>query len=130
MKSIKEIRSKIRSLYKACLVQGVLDEFRVHMVVNDILSKRPRGWTVMLAEFKRLIRRNIEQHTVTITTAIPLESSDLNRIKDIVISKHGPGLNFVHIVDPSVIAGLRVQVGSSVLDGTIQARLETLLEKF
>jgi len=84
----------------------------------------------MLAEFKRLIRRNIEQHTVTITTAIPLESSDLNRIKDIVISKHGPGLTFVHIVDPSVIAGLRVQVGSSVLDGTIQARLETLLEKF
>jgi F-type H+-transporting ATPase subunit delta len=40
--------------------------------------------------------------------------------------RYGQGLNVTFAVNPSLIGGLRVKVGSDVFDGSVKARLAEL----
>jgi F-type H+-transporting ATPase subunit delta len=43
---------------------------------------------------------------------------------------YGPGLNISFGVNPALIGGVRIKVGSDVYDGSVQARLAALQESF
>jgi F-type H+-transporting ATPase subunit delta len=44
--------------------------------------------------------------------------------------RYGAGLNVTYSVDPSLIGGLRIQVGSDLYDGSVKTRLEKLAQSF
>ncbi len=63
---------------------------------------------------------------VTITSAQPLTSTQLEVLKKAVEKKHGKKNTFSEIVDESVIGGVRVVVGSTQYDGTVRHQLDQI----
>lgn len=64
---------------------------------------------------------------ITITSAVELTKSQLNKITDAVEKKHKEStVELKQVVDPSVIAGLKVTVGSEEIDATAYSKLESL----
>ncbi len=47
-------------------------------------------------------------------------------VKANLAQRYGQGLNVTFAVNPSLIGGLRVKVGSDVFDGSVKARLAEL----
>lgn len=64
--------------------------------------------------------------TVTITTAVALADKQLKTIADAVTEKYGKQLEFKQVVDPQVIGGIRLTIGSMQLDATVQHKLQQL----
>jgi F-type H+-transporting ATPase subunit delta len=64
--------------------------------------------------------------TVTITTAVALTDKQLKTIVDAVTKKYGKGHDVKQVVDPSVIGGVRLTIGSTQLDATVSHKLQQL----
>ena len=45
-------------------------------------------------------------------------------------SHYGAGLEINYSVDPALIGGMRIQVGSDLYDGSVKTRLEKLQQSF
>lgn len=65
-----------------------------------------------------------------IKSAVPLSQNEIDRISSLVSSQTGKKIVAEAEVDPSVIGGVSVQYGNSVLDGTVFGALKRLEEKF
>ena len=64
---------------------------------------------------------------VTITSAIALSSKQAEEIKKAIKSKHSQGkLEFKQVIDPQVLGGLSVTIGSKKYDSTVRAKLDYL----
>jgi F-type H+-transporting ATPase subunit delta len=62
----------------------------------------------------------------TVTAAAPLTASQLEKLTSTLTAQYGREPRIAVRIDPSVIGGLRIQVGDDVIDGTISSRLTEL----
>jgi F-type H+-transporting ATPase subunit delta len=63
---------------------------------------------------------------VTITSAVELDKNTVKRIRKEIEEQTGRKTELTTNVNPDVLGGLAVQVGNSIMDGTVRARLERL----
>jgi F-type H+-transporting ATPase subunit delta len=84
----------------------------------------------ILAHFVRLVRLDRAQHTATIESATPLPADFLDVTQARLTHLYGPGLITAVAQRPSLIGGVRIQVGSDVYDGSVLARLSALKLSF
>lgn len=73
----------------------------------------------------KLQRLESQVPEVVVTTAIELTSDQRLKIKKAVEEKMG-AIALVEEVDPSVIGGIKIVVGSKEMDATVKGRLERL----
>ena len=130
MKITKQARREARQLFRTCRVNGLLDENRVRQVVRLVADQRPRGFMGVLEQFERLVRLDVAQRLARVETAVPLDSAFQARLKDDLIRVYGGGLDLEFSSKPSLLGGMRVQVGGDVYDGSVLARLTALKETF
>mgnify|MGYP001197255073 FL=1 len=130
MISNRLIRREAKRLHRLCLVEGRLDEARVRAVVDQVLAQRPRGYLRLLSHFQRLVKLDIERRTARVETAVPLPEDLRERLHQQVGQRYGPGLYWQYAVEPALIAGLRLRVGSDVYDASVLGRLRQLAESF
>ena len=130
MKISKQARRDAKTLFQACKAAGLLDEKRVRKTVSEVIAKKPRGYAGILSHFKRLVRLDLELRTALIESATPLSDALTKSVKANLAQRYGPGLNLSFAVNPSLIGGLRVKVGSDVFDGSVKARLSELESTF
>ena len=130
MKISKRAQSDARQLFRSCQVNGLLDENRVRQAVTLVLAQKPRGYVEILSRLARLVKLDLERtpRACRKRGALPadLQADVANRIKKI----YGDGVSLTFDRNPALIGGLRVQVGSDLYDGSVQARLKTLAESF
>lgn len=62
----------------------------------------------------------------TVTSAAPIAAAQLSRLRKALSASHGRELRINQVVDPSIIGGLRVQLGDDVIDGSVASRLGEL----
>ena len=67
--------------------------------------------------------------SATITSAKVLDEKELKYIKDKLKDKFSSEFNINTIVDETLIGGLKIQVGSQMIDSSIKNQLQTLKEK-
>ena len=128
MKITKQARRGARELLQTCLPAGVLDEARVRLAVQEVLNRKPRGYKAVLSHFHRLVRLELHRRSARVESATPLDAAQQAQLQSQLARTYGPGLAIAFSVEPGLIGGLRVQVGSNVLDGSIQSRLLSLTE--
>lgn len=130
MKISKQARREAKGLFRACLVNGLLDDNRVRVTVKRVLELRPRGYLAILTHFQRLVKLDLERRTARIESATPLGPDLQVQVQSGLNRLYGPGLIISFAQNPSLIGGLRIKVGSDVYDGSVQARLAALQESF
>ncbi len=128
MKIGKQARRDAKQLFLACKANGLLDEDRVRLAVKEVIAKKPRGYVAALQHFQRLVKLDIERRAVRVEDAIETSPELKAGIKANLEKRYGPGLHVEFAVNPALIGGLRIKVGSDVYDGSVVARLNALQE--
>jgi len=126
MASTRRVRKTARQFFRFCVVGGTLDEDRVRQVVERAIGSRRRGVLGILKEFQRLVRLDRERHTARIESAAPLPDALRADLAAGVARLYGPGIMTSFAENPSLIGGVRLQVGSDVYDGSVRAKLKAI----
>jgi F-type H+-transporting ATPase subunit alpha len=61
---------------------------------------------------------------VTITTAAKLSAAQLKKVESALEKKYGSDLEFSQIVNPEIVGGIKIQVGSTLIDASLGAKLD------
>ena len=130
MKISKQALREARQLFRSCLVNGLLDEARVRQAVALLMEKKPRGYVEILSRLHRLVKLDMAARTATIEGAVELSPAQMAEVKSNLEKRYGAGLNVSQAVNPTLIGGLRIQVGSDLYDGSVKTRLEKLAQSF
>ena len=70
--------------------------------------------------------RHMGESMVTVTTATPLSKEQVEKLIAIYSAKTGHPVHINSVVDPTVLGGMRIQVGDEVTDNTVVAQLQHL----
>lgn len=130
MRITKQARRDAKILFRACLVNGLLDEAKVRDVAQKVVAAKPRGYFGILGHFQRLVKLELDRRSARIESAVPLGADLQAGVQASLGQMYGPGLTFDFRQNAALIGGMRVKVGSDVYDGSIQARLNALMESF
>ena len=79
--------------------------------------------------YKRLLRLEIDKRRAKIESAKPLDEKAEDDILARLKRKYGQDLTAEFSVNPALLGGIRVRVGSDVWDGTVRSRLELLQQQ-
>jgi len=129
MKITKEIRQLSREMLRASFTDGQLDRGKIASLVQSLITKRPRHFMAVLQNYKRLLRLEIEKRHARIESATQLAPQAAANIVERLKKKYGSDLTTEFVVDPILLGGVRVRVGSDVWDGTLRNRLERLQQQ-
>jgi|SRR5574344_1580850 F0F1-type ATP synthase delta subunit len=129
MKISKQTQRQANILFNACKTLGTLDSRRALLAIDLLIEKRPRAWRAILEHLKKRIRLEMACRAVHVQSAVILNEYERENISG-VIRKTAPGtpLDFRFSESSELLGGLRVQIGWKVLDASLKARLESILE--
>jgi F-type H+-transporting ATPase subunit delta len=126
MKINKEIRQQSKDLLRASFTDGQLDQGRVSSLVRSLLDKKPRNYLAILDNYKRLLRLEVEKRTATIESANELAPDVARDLVNNLKRRYGPDLTTRFVVNPDLLGGMRIRVGSDVWDSSVRNRLQRL----
>jgi F-type H+-transporting ATPase subunit delta len=126
MKLNKEIRQLSRKMLQASFTDGQLDPGRIGSLVDSLVKQKPRNYIDVLKQYKRLLRFELEKRHATIETASEVDPAIRSEIEANLKNKYGRDLSTEFRVDPQLLGGMRIRVGSDVWDGSVRNRLERL----
>ena len=126
MKVTKDAARSARQLLRLSHKDGTLNDDRIKEITTKVSEAKPRGYLAILQEFGRLVRLDVEQRQAVIETATELGAQAGNAVIEDLHLKYGNTLTAEFKVNPDLIGGMRVKVGSDVWDGSVKARLTEL----
>ena len=130
MKTSKQSRQIARQIVRLSMKDGVLDDSKVRQAMDLIVERKPRGYIGTLEALSKFVRLELERRHAVIESAIELDAASIDRIKKELYLRHGNDLTIETRTNPELIAGLRIQIGSDVWDGSVRSRLDQLAESF
>jgi F-type H+-transporting ATPase subunit delta len=130
MKIGKQAKRDAKQLFAGCKVNSLLDENRVRRAVSAVIAQKPRGYMATLSHFQRLVKLDLDRRTARIESAAAMPDALRSSVAANLARRYGAGLDVFFGVNPRLIGGLRVKVGSDVFDGSVRARLNALGESF
>ena len=99
----------------------------VRNLVDLLVSKNSVDSIVgVYSGYIELLDRHLGRQRVEITTAVPLESAETDRINTFVSELVRSDVVLTTKVDESILGGLVIQIGDRLLDGSTKTRLEGL----
>jgi F-type H+-transporting ATPase subunit delta len=129
MKINKEIRRLSREMLRASFADGQLDSGRIASVVDSLIARKSRNYIDVLKNYRRLLRVEVEKRRARIETASDLDREASSKVIENLKKKYGNDLTTEFVVNPQLLGGMRIRVGSDVWDGTVRNRLELLQQQ-
>lgn len=112
---------------KAGLVHGLLDGRALPATVALViraLSGSYRTLAVALAAYQKIASEVHGENVATVRVARELSDAERGRLADALARQYGRPVHLNLLVDPSVLGGIRVEIGDDVIDGTVSSRLD------
>ena len=129
MKINKEIRRLSRAMLRASFTDGQLDRGRIASLVDSLIEKKPRHYIDTLKNYSRLLRLELEKRQARVESASEVDSTTSSELVSNLKKKYGSDLTTEFVVNPELLGGMRIRVGSDVWDGTVRNRLELLQQE-
>ncbi len=129
MKINKEIRRFSRAMLRASFTDGQLDRGRIASLVDSLIEKKPRHYIDVLKNYSRLLRLELEKRQARVESASEVDSTTSSELVTNLKKKYGSDLTTEFVVNPELLGGMRIRVGSDVWDGTVRNRLELLQQE-
>ena len=129
MKVNKEIRRLSREMLRASFTNGQLDSGRIASLVDSLIARKPRNYVDVLKNYRRLLRLEVEKRRARIETASEVDREATSKVIENLKKRYGDDLTTEFVVNPQLLGGMRIRVGSDVWDGTVRNRLERLQQQ-
>ena len=129
MKINREIRQLSREMLRASFTDGQLDPGRITSLVDSLIARKPRKYIEVLKNYRRLLRLELEKRQARIETANEVDSTMSSELVANLKKKYGSDLTTEFVINPELLGGMRIRVGSDVWDGTVRNRLERLQQE-
>lgn len=123
---------EIAYVEKCAIIDGVIkddisDEIRNFLKL--LLEKKRFGIFLDVAEYLRAKYSHHGQIDVLLKTAFPLDLDLIKMIEDVLKKKLNKNLRFYIDLDGSLLGGVQIVIGNTIIDGSVVKRLEGLREK-
>lgn len=132
---------------RTTLTDAAIPASRRQQIVEDLLGGKANPVTVALAsmvvgvgrsrdlvaiidELVKLSATEANKELAEVRTAVPLTDEQRSRLAEALGQATGKSVELKVVVDPSVLGGVVAQVGDTVIDGSVRARLEQLKTAF
>lgn len=86
-------------------------------------ARRLAALPAIIAQYRRLAAAERGETTATVTSARPLEPDQVDALRDTLRRKLRREVEIVLTVDPAILGGLVVRVGSRLIDSSIRTKL-------
>lgn len=121
--SAKERQAVLSEVAQVWGLDDALKAFLILLAQNS----RLRRLRDILIFYRRLLYRASNRQLVSIRSAQPLSGAEKEKILAVFARlEKGVDLDVEHIVDPKLIGGVVVEVGSKVFDGSVRGQLNRL----
>jgi F-type H+-transporting ATPase subunit delta len=126
MKIRKEALRAARLLLKASMPGGRVDEGKVREYTARILKEKPRQYVQILEALHRMLRLELEKRHANIESFEELDEATRTQVLAGLAGNFGDGLTSEFKVNHDLIGGMRVKVGSTIWDGSVRERINSL----
>ena len=84
---------------------------------------------LVIAEFVALVREYKNIAAAEVVTAVPLTDAQRKALEAVLEKRTGKDIEIHATVDASVMGGVSVRIGDTILDGTVRSQIERLREQ-
>lgn len=127
MKKNKQLQKLIKKLVEVSFQEGRIVESQVTKSIKA-LKALPKDQAIeALSEYLRQLKRLQRVHTMYIETVIPLNSTQLKKIKKIV-EKKVKITKVVTNINPDILGGFKLKVGDEIWDETVLGKVNQVKE--
>ena len=130
MKISKQAKRDAKHLFNTCKLNGLLDDERVRQSVLAVVARKPRGYVAILSHLHRLVKLDLDRRAALVESAVALTPAQQSAVQQNLVQRYGAGLNIAFAQNAALIGGLRIKVGSDLIDGSVQNRIAALAESF
>ena len=102
------------------------NEVTLRLAEHAACNPRNRRYLETIQWLINKFSRHMGESMVTVTTATPLSKEQVKKLVAIYSAKTGHPVHINSVVDPTVLGGMRIQVGDEVTDNTVVAQLQQL----
>jgi F-type H+-transporting ATPase subunit delta len=116
---------------QAKALSAVLDKAGIKGIAANFLrvvasNRRLFAARDMIRGFNALVAKHKGEVTAEVTVAEPLNDARMNEIRDALKQVTGKDVQVDVTVDPSIIGGLKVKVGSRMVDASLRTKLNSI----
>jgi F-type H+-transporting ATPase subunit delta len=105
------------------LLDGKVRPASSRLVILALRGFGGRGFDASLSRLVELAAARRDRQVAYVTTAAPLSDAEEERLAGRLSELYGRQISLKLDVDPSVVGGVKVQVGADLYDGTVSRRL-------
>ncbi len=89
---------------------------------------RMNAFTQILSELRRLVEELEGIERVEVVSAVPLPGTQRDFLKNVLERQTGKRIELEETLDPAVLGGMVVKVGSTIYDGSVRTQLSRIRE--
>lgn len=116
-------------LFREVFSGKTLNKVTMRLAEHATCNLRRRRYLETIQWLINKFSRHMGESMVTVTTATPLKKEQIKRLVEVYSAKVGRQVHVNSVVDPTVLGGMRIQVGDEVTDNTVVAQLQNLHRK-
>lgn len=116
-------------LFRKVFSGKTLNKVTMRLAEHATCNLRRRRYLETIQWLINKFSRHMGESMVTVTTATPLKKEQIKRLVEVYSAKVGRQVHINSVVDPTVLGGMRIQVGDEVTDNTVVAQLQNLHRK-
>lgn len=129
---VRMLRSPIAGREEQGRAMEVLaDRFGLSEITRNFLGvmagqRRLAALPGAIVAFKRQLAAHRGEETAEVTSAVPLDQEQLEGVKGAVARYAGRPVQLTTSVDPSLLGGIVVRIGSRMIDASLKTKLQNL----
>ncbi|MEJ7744920.1 MAG: F0F1 ATP synthase subunit delta [Nocardioidaceae bacterium] len=112
-----------RQALASALLEGKASGPAVHLVTQAVAS-RGRSFETAIEDFQGLAADRQQRLIALVRTVIDLNEQERARLAEALGRQYGRNIHLNIVVDPTVLGGIKVELGDDVIDGTVAGRLD------
>ena len=116
-------------LFREVFSGKTLNKVTMRLAEHATCNLRRRRYLETIQWLINKLSRHMGESMVTVTTATPLKPEQIKRLVEVYSAKVGRQVHINSVVNPTVLGGMRIQVGDEVTDNTVVAQLQNLHRK-
>ena len=112
-------------------LSAIADKAKFHSTTKKFLgllaqNGRARDLTAVIAGFEALYSKKTGVVAAEVVSAAPLSTVQMTHIRSALLKSLGKAPELTARVDPSILGGVKVKVGSKLFDGSLKTKLDQM----